>query len=117
MRSNVISEARDSPLGGGHQSAEKMAAAIASQFYWAQLTPAILAWVQGCDVCHRGKNSNKLRYGLLQPLPIPEIRASRVNIDCITKLPATARDGYDCIITIVDSLTKRVRWKAAREKD
>jgi len=54
---------------------------------------------------------------LLQPLPIPETRASRVNIDFITKLPATGRDGYDCIITIVDPLTKRVRWKAAREKD
>jgi len=33
MRSDVISEAHDSPLGGGHQGAEKTAAAIASRFY------------------------------------------------------------------------------------
>jgi len=33
-RSDVISEAHDSPLGGGHQGAEKTAAAIASRFYW-----------------------------------------------------------------------------------
>jgi hypothetical protein len=54
---------------------------------------------------------------VLQPLPIPETWGSRVNIDFITKLPATARDGYNGIIMIVDPLTKRVRWKAAREKD
>jgi transposase InsO family protein len=40
-----------------------------------------------------------------------------VNIDFITKLPATTREGYACIITIVDPLTNRVQWKAAREKD
>jgi len=27
------------------------------------------------------------------------------------------RDGYDCIITIVNPLTKTVRWNAAWEKD
>jgi len=32
MQSDVISEAYNSPLGGGHQGAEKTAAAIASQF-------------------------------------------------------------------------------------
>jgi transposase InsO family protein len=117
MRSDVISEAHDSPLGGGHQGAEKTAATTASRFYWPHLTQSIRVWVRGCDVCHRVKHSNQLPYGLLQPLPIPETRASRVNVDFITKLPATVKDGYDCIITIVDPLTKRVRWKAGKEKD
>jgi len=40
-----------------------------------------------------------------------------VNINFITELPATARDGYDCIITIVNSLTNRVQSEAACEKD
>jgi len=117
MRSDVILEAHDSPLGGGHQGAEKTAAAIASWCYWPHWTQTVRAWVWGRDVCHRVKHSNQLPYGLLQPLPIPETRASRVFIDFITKLPATTRDGYDCIITIVDLLPKRVRRKAARDKD
>jgi hypothetical protein len=54
---------------------------------------------------------------LLQLLPIPQTRASRVNVDSIAKQPATARDGYDCIITIGDPLSKRVRWNAAKEQD
>lgn len=70
-----------------------------------------------CNVCHCVKHSNQLLYGLLQLLPIQETRASRVNVNYITKLPATCRDGYDCIITIVDLLTKRVRCNATWEKD
>jgi hypothetical protein len=117
MRSDVISEAHDSPLGGGHQGDEKTAAAIASRFYRPNLTQTVRAGVRGCEVCHRVTYSNQLPYCLLQPLPILVTRASRVNINFITKLPATARDGYNCIITIVDPLTKRVWWNAAREKD
>jgi hypothetical protein len=54
---------------------------------------------------------------LLRLLPIAETSASRVNIDFITKFPATAKDSYNRIITIVNSLTKRVQWIDAREKD
>jgi hypothetical protein len=117
MRSDIFSEAPDSLLGGGHQGAEKTAPTIASQFYWPHLTQTVRAWVRDCEVCHRVKHSNQRPYGLLQPLPIPEPRASRVNINFITKLAATARDGYDCIIPIVNPLNTRVRWKAAREQD
>jgi hypothetical protein len=38
-------------------------------------------------------------------------------VDFITKLPAAVKDGYNRIIKIVDSPTKRVRWKAVQEKD
>jgi hypothetical protein len=63
------------------------------------------------------KHSNQLPYRLLQLLPIPETRASRVNEDFITKLPAMVKDGYNCIITIGDLLTNRVRWQAGKEED
>ena len=108
MQSDIILEARDAPLGGGHPGAGIPAATIASRFYWPHLTQTVRVWVQGCDFYHRVKHSNQLLYGLLQPLPILETQASRVNIDFFTKLPATARDDYDCIITIVDPLTQRV---------
>jgi hypothetical protein len=75
MRRDFISEAHDSPLGGGHQGVEKTAAAIASQFYWPHLTQTVRAWVRSCDVCNCVKHSNQLPYGFLQPLPIPETRA------------------------------------------
>jgi len=48
---------------------------------------------------------------------MPETWASRVNIYCISKISATARDGYDSIIMIVDPLSERVRWNATREQD
>jgi len=52
---------------------------------------------------------------LLQPLPILETWTSKSNIEFITAFRAAARDGYNCTITIVDPLTKRVQWKADRE--
>jgi transposase InsO family protein len=55
-------------------------------------------------------------YGLLQPLTIPEERWRRINIEFITKLPATGR-GNDTIITIIDALTKRAHWIPTREAE
>jgi len=45
MQSDVISEAHDSPLGGGHQRAQKMAATIASRFDWPHFGQTVQAWV------------------------------------------------------------------------
>jgi len=40
-----------------------------------------------------------------------------MNIDFIIQFPAMPGDGYDCIMTIVDPLTMKEWWRAAREKD
>jgi transposase InsO family protein len=62
------------------------------------------------------KHKNARPYGLLQALPIASERAERVNIDFITKLPAS-EDGYDAVATIIDPLTKRARWIRVKESE
>jgi len=62
------------------------------------------------------KHKNARPYGLLQALPIPSECAERVNIDFITKLPAS-EDRYDAVATIIDPLTKRARWIPVRESE
>lgn len=107
MRCNVMSEAHESPLGSGHQGAAKTMADIASKFYWPHQTQPKLAWARGYDVCHSVKHSKQLQYGLLQPWAIPVTWVSMVIINFSTQLPATARDGNDCIVTILDPPTMR----------
>jgi hypothetical protein len=112
----VILKGHNTPLGSGHQGVETTAAPLASRFYWPHLTQSVGVYVRGCDAYHHVIYSNQLPYCLLQPLPIPEIQASMVDVNIITKLPAIVKDGYDCIITIIDWLTKIVGWKVAKEK-
>jgi hypothetical protein len=116
QRQDVIREAHDAILGGGHAGIEKTAAAVSSRYYWPRLTDSVANWVAGCDICHRVKHKNARPYGLLQALPIPSERAERVNIDFITKLPAS-EDGYDAVATIIDPLTKRARWIPVKESE
>jgi transposase InsO family protein len=109
LRSDVIREAHDAILGGGHAGIEKTVAAVTSRYHWPRMTDTITDWIRGCDVCHRIKHKNAKPYGLLQALPTPLHRAERVNIDFITKLP-TSESGYDAVATVIDPLTKRARW-------
>jgi transposase InsO family protein len=114
LQADVIREAHDAILGGGHVGVEKTAAAVASRYHWPRQTDTVAEWVAGCDVCHRVKHKNARPYGLLQALPIPTERAERINIDFITKLPV-GEGGYDAVATIIDPLTKRARWIPVKE--
>jgi len=66
LRADVVREAHDALLGGGHSGIAKTAAAVGSWYYWPKLTDSIAEWIAGCDVCHRIKHKNARPYGLLQ---------------------------------------------------
>jgi len=116
MRAEVVREAHDAILGGGHSGIAKTAAMVGSRYYWPKLTDSIAEWIVRCDVCHRIKHKNARLYGLLQPLPIPLERAEQVNIDFVTKLP-TSEASHDAVATIIHPLTKRAWWIPIKEAD
>ena len=89
LRSDVIREAHDAILGGGHIRTAKKAAAVGSRYHWLKMTDSIAEWITGCDICYRVKHKNARPYGLRQVLPIPLKHAERVNIDFVTKLPTS----------------------------
>jgi hypothetical protein len=113
LRRELLVEHHDTVLGG-HFGRERTAAALRKRFYWPKMARTVAAYVKGCDVCHRVKPVNERPFGKLEQLAIPETRWSRIGIDLVTKLPRT-KAGHDCIITIVDHLTKRAHFLPATE--
>jgi hypothetical protein len=116
QRLDVIREALDAILRGGHMGIEKTVVVVSSRYYWRRLTDSVANGVTGCDVCQQVKHKNARPYGLLQALPIPSERTERVNIDFITKLPAS-EDGYDAVTTTIHPLTKRDRCITVKESE
>lgn len=112
----ILREAHDSP-SGGHLGIEKTLKAAASRFYWKRMSKSVKDYITSCDSCQKRKSEGKKRQGLLQPLPIPNDTWREVSMDFITKLPSSAADGNDTILTIVDRLSKMAHFSAMKETD
>ncbi|GMG56349.1 unnamed protein product [Ambrosiozyma monospora] len=50
--------------------------------------------------------STQQQHGLFHPLPLPEGRWTHITMDFLTGIPTT-ENGFDCIMVIVDRLSKR----------
>jgi hypothetical protein len=93
----------------GHFGRERTLIALRKRYYWPRMSRFIASYVRGCDVCHRVKPTNEQPFGKLEQLDIPEERWARIGLDFITKLPKS-KTGNDCIISIIDHLTKRAHF-------
>ena len=61
--------------------------------------------ISTCDMCLRTKAPRQPPIGELHPLPVPDNPWDVISVDCITELPEA--NGKDCIMVVVDSITKR----------
>lgn len=103
LRLLVLKHHHDS-LTSGHFGILKTTDLVTRRYWWPGLRKMIRTYVNSCDICQRAKTSRHKPYGLLKPLPIPERPWSSISLDFITDLPVS--NGYDCILVIVDRLTK-----------
>jgi transposase InsO family protein len=71
-------------------------------------------YVNGCNSCQRVKPSLLKPFGTLEPLPIPAGPWTDISYDMITNLP-TSR-GFDCILTVIDRLTKMAHFLPCNKK-
>jgi hypothetical protein len=114
MRREVLHEAHDTPIGGGHFGPDRTYMQLRARFFWPRMWEAVRRYVEGCDMCHRINGRAGLPMGLLRPLPIASRRWERIGVDFIVDLPETT-SGNDCIVTFVDHLTKRAHWRPCKK--
>jgi hypothetical protein len=103
IKLDILQQTHDSSLAGNPGQA-KTFALVSRHYFWPRSRAFINTYVQGCQTCQRDKAPRHKPVGLLKPLPIPSGPWRSISMDAIVKLPLP--EGYDCIMVIVDRLTK-----------
>ena len=102
-----LMESHHSGLGGGHQGTAKLEGSLRRQFYWPGMQADVKAFCQQCVVCARRKDPPhppKAPLGSLQATGFLD----RLDIDLISGLPTSEREGYKYILTCIDAYTRFV---------
>ena len=86
------------------------------RFYWKNKAQDVKRYVQGCMTCQQKKDHHGKRFGDPNALEIPTRRWGSLATDFIVSLPKT-KNGYNCITTWVDRLSRRVHFIPSKEED
>ncbi|GBG72959.1 hypothetical protein CBR_g12678 [Chara braunii] len=108
LRTRLLGEYHDSWLAG-HLGVACTLARLCQRFHWPNIISNVKRYIQSCAVCHRNKGRHQLSYGELKPLPIPREPGLSIAMDVTGPFPRD-RLGHDGILTVVDRLSKYVRF-------
>ncbi|MBW0535489.1 hypothetical protein O181_075204, partial [Austropuccinia psidii MF-1] len=100
---SILQKHHDSPLAG-HPGQEVTLKLVKRDFHWSGMTQFIKDCVSSCQQCSRNKNINHKKFGLLKPLPIPNVPWICLSMAFITQLPLSS--SFDSILVIVDRFSK-----------
>jgi hypothetical protein len=114
VRRDILHEAHDTTIAGGHFGADRTYMQVRTRFFWPRMWESVRRYVEGCDTCHRINGRAGLPMGLLQPLPVAQGRWKRIGVDFVTDLPESS-SGNDCIVNFIDHLTKHAHWRACKK--
>ncbi|CAK9780322.1 unnamed protein product [Cutaneotrichosporon oleaginosum] len=110
-RLQVLQLCHDNKLAG-HPGRRKTLDLVQRHFWWPTIRSFVNHFVASCESCQRNKIRRHKPYGLLRPLPIPELPWHSVTMDFIETLPDS--DGYNSIIVFVDKFTKMAIFEPCR---
>jgi hypothetical protein len=109
LRVFLLQTAHDS-FETGHTGKHKLYEVVSRDWWWPNLSKDCAQFTRNCHSCKRNQVS-KLRYqGALKPLPLPIQRWRDISVDFIGPLPLS--NGFDCIMVVVDRLTKERHYSA-----
>src|SRR4051812_14959136 len=75
----------------------------------------ITRYVSQCDVCSRVKAGHQKPAGWLQPLPPPDWKWDKVEMDFVTDFPKSQK-GNDAIFVAIDRFSKIAHFLPVKEK-
>jgi hypothetical protein len=109
LRVKIIKSRHDHPAAG-HPGQAATFELITRDFWWPKLRKDISQFIRNCETCHRIKPVRHAPYGLLKPLSVPQRRWESVSMDFIVGLPSSGTSSSDCILVVVDRLTKMAHF-------
>ena len=114
LKVRALQLAHDSQLAG-HPGIHKTLATLSRHFIFPGLRSFVRDYIRSCDVCQRAKPSRHRTHGLLHSLPTPSAPWLSISMDHIVELPLSR--GYDCVLVVVDRLTKEAHFIPTRSTD
>lgn len=114
LKVKLLAQAHDSPIAG-HFGQAKTFEILSRNYTWPGMRAFVKQYVLECDSCQRNKPTHHKKHGLLHPLPIPSKPWSSLSMDHIVDLPPSS--GFNCILVVVDRLTKEAHFIATRKSD
>jgi hypothetical protein len=107
LRCHIIEQHHDTRITrhAGHFKTPEL---VACNYWWLQMSCYISIYVKTSDLCNRMKLQHRRPFGELHPSEMPVAPWDTITVDFIVELPES--HGYDTIMNIVDSVTKRVHF-------
>ena len=112
LRNQVVMEAHRTAYSG-HFGVDRVCAKLQETLWWPRMRQTISVMLSSCHECQVVAPRTKAKYGLLQPLEVPERCWEQVTLDLITGLPLSC--GYDSCTVFVDRLSKMVHYAPCRK--
>src|SRR4051812_23873652 len=111
---DFMEEAHNSPLSI-HPGSTMMYKDLRQQYWWPYMKQDIARYVSQCDVCSRVKARQQKPAGWLQPLPPPDWKWDKVEMDFITGFPKSQK-GNGAIFVVIDRFSKVAHFLPVKEK-
>jgi hypothetical protein len=107
LRNMILNAEHDSKVAG-HFGQYKTLERVKANFYWPKMELEVEEYVRSCDSCQRNKAARHKKFGLLDPLDIPNRPWDEISMDFIVALPES--NGHTKIWVIVDRFTKMAHF-------
>jgi len=96
----------DEKPAAGHLGVKRTLELISRNFWWPKMEDDVKNFVKSCETCMRNKKSRYSKFGLLQPLDVPERPWKSIEIDFLCGLPPSK--GNTVIMVVVDRFSKMI---------
>src|SRR4051812_47989376 len=107
LKLKILAAEHDSRIAG-HFGIYKTMDRVRANFFWQDMDKEVEQYVRTCDTCQRNKSTRHKRFGLLEPLDIPNRPWEAISMDFIVALPES--DGYTKVWVVVDRFSKMAHF-------
>jgi transposase InsO family protein len=107
LRRRIVEQHHDTHITG-HAGCFKTLELVSHNYWWPQMSCYIGIYVNTCDLCNRTKVQRRRPISELHPSETLDAPWEVISVDFIVELPES--HGYDTIMCVIDSLTKRTHF-------